>query len=31
MTAGWDTTINRNLVSKLPWSKFRVITAPTQP
>ena len=28
MTAGWDPTITRTLVSKLPWSKFRVIQAP---
>jgi len=28
MTAGWDSTITRNLVSKLPWSKFRVVEAP---
>jgi hypothetical protein len=31
MTAGWDSSIDRNLVSKLPWSRFRVVNAPSQP
>jgi hypothetical protein len=30
-TAGWDSSIDRNLVSKIPWSKFRVVSAPAAP
>jgi hypothetical protein len=31
MTAGWDATIDRHLVSKLPWNAFRVVAAPPAP
>jgi len=31
LTAGWDQSITRNLVSAIPWSKFRVVAAPAAP
>jgi hypothetical protein len=29
ITAGWDSTITRNTVSNIPWTAFRVVTAPS--
>jgi hypothetical protein len=25
-TAGWDTSVNRGMLSAIPWSQFRVVT-----
>ena len=30
-TAGWDTTITRDLVSGIPWGRFRAIVPPDPP
>jgi hypothetical protein len=30
-SAAWDTTINRTILGTIPWSRFRVVTAPAEP
>jgi chitodextrinase len=30
-TAGWESTVTRNLVSAIPWSAFRVVDVPAGP
>jgi hypothetical protein len=30
-TAGWDATITRNLVSAIPWDRFRAVAPPPSP
>ncbi len=31
LTAGWDASIDRNLLRNVPWSAFRVVMPPAAP